>query len=362
MTSYPNAPLSGRPLSPLPSPARAQYSKHPALTHHATSVPANSLPTYNSGGHGHGQSHAHAHDHDHDLDHDHNLDHAQAHAHTRGHALSDKDAPDSPPGAPTASSHHLALPHHAFTMPAGPLPSSYGSVSSELPPSYHSGPMSPGYHEPVHSPHPTRRHSAHHEMPKSATFRHIIPVDQEIHDDAVRQHHIPLNWQTSRFFLSSFEYLRHSYLPIHPAFSEWVHNAGPANLALIWREIKGEILLPVVVMYEYKSKANIEAFQTGARLEYLHLSDDGRSFTREYMGDICVREEWHLLHKNKPLLMFAQSGNPRLIPVRGEAFRPKGGKLGLVDVIFLLSDWRTNSGAPQIPKNSPQERSQTSSS
>ena len=163
-------------------------------------------------------------------------------------------------------------------------------------------------------------------MSKSATFMQSIPVNQRPHDDAVHRHRIPLNHQTSKFFLSSFEYLRHSYFPIHPAFSEWIHNAGPANLALIWRETQGEMLLPVAVIYEYQSKANIEAYQSGARLEYLHLSGDGQSFTREYMGDICVREEWHLIHKNKALLMFAQPGNPRLLPVRGEVFVPKGGK------------------------------------
>lgn len=143
-----------------------------------------------------------------------------------------------------------------------------------------------------------------------------------MHDDAARRHHLSGNF--GKFFFSSYEYVQNPYYPVHPAFADWIHTLGPEALAFIWREVPGNILLPVVYMYQYKSKANVENYNVGARLEYLHLSHDGQSFSKEYMGDICIREQWHLVHKNKPLLMFAQPLNPRLIPARGQMFAPKG--------------------------------------
>lgn len=288
-----------RPLSPPGSPARGQGSRGPTVTHHATSVPPHMLPSHSP------------------RDYNHVI-------------------PNSPSAAPTTPDYRRpSVPHHSNTMPASALPNPFGSpTTTELPPSYHVNPMSPSYASSMASPrHHQRSYSV--SAPKSAGLRQTIPVDQRTHDDAVYRHRIPLNYQTSKFFFSSFEYVQNSYFPIHPAFSEWIHNAGPANLALIWRQVEGNILLPVVIMHEYESKANIEAYRYGARLEYLHLSGDGQSFTREYMGDICVREEWHLLHKNRPLLMFAQPGNPRLLPVRGEMFKPKGGKV-ILDTLVLV--------------------------
>lgn len=239
--------------------------------------------------------------------------------------------PMSPPGAPTTPTYRrpsvstpAAVARYPATMPANALPNPFGTPPDDLPPAYYQ--YNPG--SPSYAASPRSRLSQAPLTPHTSTLSRVIPVNIRHHNDAVSRHHVPMGtWQTSTFFISSFEYLQSSYYSVHPAFSDWLHTAGPDNLALIWREVDGNLLLPVVVIYEYRSKANIAGYESGARFEYLHLSHDGRSYTREYMGDICVREQWHLIHKNKPLLMFAQAGNIRLIPIRGEMFKPKGGEL-----------------------------------
>lgn len=281
MASHPHNALGRLQLSPPGSPSTPMMgSRRPSVAQHAASVPAHLLPCY-------------------------------------------ADDLASPPGAPTTPTYRRPPPvaHPASTMPANMLPSSFGSPLPDLPPSYQYNPMSPSFAD---SPRPHQAYDM--PTPKQLSFSRPDPVNQRMHDQAARRHGIPNNYQTSKFYFSSFEYVRNSYFPVHPAFSQWVHSAGNDVLALIWREVDGNILLPTVVIYEYKSKANIEAYPTGARLEYLHLSRDGRSFTKQYMGDICVREEWHLLLKNKPHLMFAQPGNPKLLPIRGNLFKPKGGE------------------------------------
>lgn len=277
--------------------------------------------------------------------------HAHAHFATsapKGH-LPTYGHVESVPGSPPAAPHPYRAPSGPYqmarTMPAQPLPNPFGSPPTETLPAYSSHAPSQTYHGDglpsnidtrhrnsvgsptgITSPRSVRSRSlvAPSGPPGSASFPHPVPVNQHAHEEAVRRHHV--SGHVNRFFFSSIEYVKHSYYPVHPAFARWVQKLGPEAIAIIWREVSGNILLPVVYMFEYKSKANVESYDVGARLEYLHLSQDGKSFSMEYMGDICIREEWHLVHKNKPLLMLAIPGNPRLIPVRGQMFMPKGSK------------------------------------
>lgn len=320
MTSHPKSPFIKSPLgkvsfrnilSPPGSPRHAS-SFTPRSPHHghanphfATSVPAGHLPSY-------------------------------------GHTDS---VPNSPPAAPHPYRRPSGPYQTAVTMPTQPLPDPFGSPAAEALPAYHSHIPSQTYHGDglpssitsmhhgslgsptvVGSPHSVRPHSLFDPSatPRSASFSHPVPINDKAHEAAVRRHH--LSGYVTRFYFSSIEYLRKSYHPIHPAFIEWAHKLGPEAIAILWRELSGNILLPVVYMFEYKSKANVKNYDVGARLEYLHLSSDGKTFSMEYMGDICIREQWHLVHKNKSLLMFAQPLNPKLIAVRGVMFAPKGSK------------------------------------
>lgn len=301
-TSHPSPLLPGSPL-------RHEAPPHPqSLPHHAASVPAGHLPSYGHYG-----------------------------------AMATSPRAESIPTSPPAAPHPFRRPsgpyHLAMTMPNQPLPQSFGSPDPETPPAYHHVPGH-SYHDD-HLPHSpvrsrgfgpnspglpvTPRSPSFYGNHASTTHRspaHLAPINEHSHDEAARRHHV--TGTVSKFFLSSFEYLQHPHYPIHPAFVDWLNHCGPEVLAVMWRVVSGNVMLPVVVMYEYKSKANVKDFHVGARLEYLHLSSDGHTFSKEYMGDICVREEWQLIIKNKPMLMFAQPLNPKLIPVRGQMFVPKG--------------------------------------
>lgn len=308
---YPQLPSSSHPSPLLPgSPLRGHVHPHPhphphrrahAQNHFSASVPARHLPNYDS---------------------------------------YPDSVPSSPPGPPHPNRPPSGPYQSAMTMPNKPLPNPFGSPAAETLPAYSSQALPNTYHgdalprsssisrgsslisPQIRTPRSHRSYSS--TTPRSAVFTRSVPVNHDHHDEANRLHHI--SGTVSKFFISSFEYTQHPFYPIHPAFADWIDNLGPEALALVWRLTSENILLPVVIVSEYVSKANVQNFHLGARLEYLHVSANGMTFSKEYMGDICIREEWHLVHKNIPLLMFAQPLNPRLMPIRGLMFAHKEGK------------------------------------
>lgn len=139
-------------------------------------------------------------------------------------------------------------------------------------------------------------------------------VNHANHDDVAAEHGVPAS--VTKFFVSSFDYVKAPHQPMHPAFTKWAKDAGPAYITVVWKELNGTTL-PIAVAYEVK---------TGTRIDWLELSVDGKKFEHEHIGDIVVEKEKHLLHKTKEVLMFAEAGNKNSRPVRGELFRVKGGQ------------------------------------
>lgn len=168
-------------------------------------------------------------------------------------------------------------------------------------------------------------------QPHAAGVTGPLAVHHATHDAAAMKHGIPSG--ATKFFISSFDYIKEPYFPVHPAFADWAKNAGPAYITLVWREFRG-YTLPVAVEYEY---------QNSTKIDYLPVPAEGHRIVHEHIADIVVEEEKHLLHKNKEALMLVEAGSKHPRPVRGEVFRPKGGGCYLycrsLDAIALLSNY-----------------------
>lgn len=142
---------------------------------------------------------------------------------------------------------------------------------------------------------------------------HVSGVDHSNHDATAAKHKVPS--AVTKFFVSSFDYIKAPHQPNHPAFTQWAKDAGSAYISVIWREFNGQTL-PVAVTYEVKG---------GTRLDYLELSADGRKFTHEHIADIVVEVEKHVMHKNKDILMLVEASSNNRRAVRGDLFKVKGG-------------------------------------
>ena len=125
----------------------------------------------------------------------------------------------------------------------------------------------------------------------------------------------------TRFYVSSFEYLKAPRLPIHPEFKKWAAEAGPGYITAIWHEEHGHTV-PVAVHYETRKYTDTESSQ----IDYLQLSSDhsGRPFTHEPIGGLRVVHERHIIRKHKVLEYEITSDN--WVPVRGTMFEPQGSK------------------------------------
>lgn len=133
------------------------------------------------------------------------------------------------------------------------------------------------------------------------------------HDTAAAKY--GLSSSGPKFYVSSFDYVKAPHIPLHPAFTDWAKDAGPAYITVIWREDNGATL-PFAVAYETKQ---------GTRIDELELSDDGTRFSHEQIGDIVVEKKKHLLRSAEEVLMFAEPGHKVIREVRGGLFKVKGG-------------------------------------